>query len=308
MAAWAVQAQVTIRVPVRLVTAPTVVFTDDGRLISDLKASDFQLYDNDRLQKISVEAPSAPVSVAVAVETNLDVRAYVPFIAKVGNVIDTLVAGADGETALLAYNSEVRVLKPFSSGDLGKALRGIAPGGLRARSIDAGMLAIRMLRERPPDHVRVLLYVGQPIDDGSESKLPELQAEAAKQNVMVFAMTLPEMDKNFVSDNFSLQGQPAEGGGFIASTNLLKLITVMSRSAEAAAGNDPLSVLTAATVGSLFHVRKQNELEGALTALGVQLRSGYLLSYYANAEEPGPHAIRVEVDVPGAKVRTRSGW
>ena len=42
---------------------------------------------------------SAPVSVAVAVQVNQDVRSYVPFIAKAGSVIEALLAGESGETA-----------------------------------------------------------------------------------------------------------------------------------------------------------------------------------------------------------------
>jgi VWFA-related protein len=308
MLAYAAQEQVTIRVPVRLVTAPTLVFTDDGRLLTDLKLSDFRLYDNERLQKIAVESGAAPVSVAVAVQTNLDVRAYVPFIAKVGSVVETMVAGEEGDSALLTYNSEVQVRKRFGSGDLQKELRAISPSGLRARSLDAGMQAVRMLAEQPPSRRRVLLLIGQALDDGSEAKLAALQDEAEKQNVAVFALVLPEIGKNFISDNFSLQGQPAEGGGFIASTNLLKLISVLSHAGDGAADADPFTALSTATAGGLFHFRKQDELESILAAVGVQLRSGYLLSYYANTAEAGKHKIRVEVDVTGANVRTRPEW
>jgi VWFA-related protein len=302
------QAQVTIRVPVRLITAPTLVFSEDGRLIPDLKAADFRLYDNDRLQKISLEAASSPVSVVVAVDTNPDVRAYLPFIAKVGSVVETLVAGEGGESALITYNNEVKVVKPFASGDLQQALHAIAARGYRARSIDAGMHAIRLLRERPPEQSRVVLFVGQPIDDGSESTLAVLQGEAEKANVTIFALALPEIGKNFVSDTFTLQGLPQERGGYIAGTDLLKLVSVVSRTIDAAAGSDPFTTLTAATGGTLLRFRKQAELEGVLAAVGVQLRSSYMLSYYANAEEAGRHTIRVEVNVPGAKAHTRAGW
>jgi hypothetical protein len=89
---------------------------------------------------------------------------------------------------------------------------------------------------------------------------------------------------------------------------LLKLVSVVSRTIDAAAGSDPFTTLTRATGGTLFHFRKQAELEGVLAAVGVQLRSSYMLSYYANAEDTGRHTIRVEVNIPGAKARTRAGW
>jgi hypothetical protein len=300
----------TFRVPVRLVTAPTLVFSSDGRLIPGLQAGDFRLYDNDRPQKISLDPVMAPISVAAAVQVNQDVRAYVPFIATAGSVVDALLVGEGGDSAAIAYSSEVKTLKPFGKGDLPHALRGLAPGGLRARAIDAGIQAIRLLKEQPRERSRVLLFIGQPIDDGSESTLASLQEEAQRENVTVFALALPEIGKSFVSDTFTLEGlsSKTDRGGFKAGTDLLKLISVLSRTADAAAGADPFTTLTAATAGTLFHFRKQAELEGNLAALGVQLRSAYLLTYYPSSAEPGPHTIRVEVNLPGARIRTRPGY
>jgi hypothetical protein len=310
MLACSAQAQVTFREHVRLVTAPTIVFSQDGRILTDLRTPDFHLFDNDRPQKISMEPATSAISVAVVVQRNLDVRAYVPFITKVGSVVESLLVGDGGDSALLSYGDEVKTLKPFGSGDLQLELRKLTAWGLRARFIDAGMQAIRLLKERPPTQARVLLFIGQPMDDGSESKLDALKEDAARENITVFALALPEIGKNFVSDNFKLDNldSRSERGGFKVSMDLLKVIQVISRATDASANADPFAALTAATAGTVFHFRKQPELEGTLAAVGVQLRSTYLLSYYANSEEPGKHAIRVEVNVPGAKVRTRPGW
>ena len=301
-------AQTVIRVPVRLVSAPALVFTADGQLIPDLKAADFRLYDNDRPQKVSVERALAPISFAVAVQTSMNVRSYVPFIAKVGSVVEALLVGETGESALLAYNSDVKVLKPFDKGDLQQALRGISPGGLRARSIDAGVAAIELLKERPPERTRVLLFIGQPMDDGSESTLASLQEAAEKANVTVFGLALPEIGKAFVSDTFTYEGQPRAGGGFKAGVDLSKLISVLGRTGDAAAGTDPFTTLAGATAGGLFRFRRQHELEGAIAAAGVQLHSGYVLTYYPSSDAAGRHAIRVEVNRPGVTVRTRHGY
>ena len=49
-------------------------------------------------------------------------------------------------------------------------------------------------------------------------------------------------------------------------------------------------------------------MEDAIAAIGVQLRSAYLLSYYPNSQEAGYHTVKIEVDVPGAKVYSRPGY
>ena len=299
----------TIRVPVRLVSLPTLVFSGENRLVPGLETGDFRVFDNGEPQHITLDTASSPVSLAVAVQVNQDVREYVPFIAKVGSVLDALVAGASGETAVIAYRGDVDVLKPFDGGEVRPALTKISAHGRQARMIDAGMRAIAMLKERRAARSRVLLLVGQPMDNGSESNLTALREQAQTEGVTVYAVVLPEFNKAFVSDTFWLQGVTfEERGGFRAGVDLGKLIPTISQSSAAQAASDPFSVLTSATGGTQFHIRKQRELEAALAAMGVELRSSCLLSYRPSSTEPGYHTIRVEVNVPGAKAYTRPGY
>jgi len=90
--------------------------------------------------------------------------------------------------------------------------------------------------------------------------------------------------------------------------NLGALIAALSRSSNADAGTDPFSVLTAATGGTHVHIRKQREFEEAISAIGEELRSAYQLSFSPVDSQPGYHAIKVEVDVPGASLFSRPGY
>src|SRR5436309_3461205 len=119
----------TIRVPVRLVSLPALVFSAKNALIPGLQAADFRVFDNGRLQTVTLDSASTPVSLAVAVQVNQDVRAYVPFIARVGSVLDALVAGESGETAVLAYRGDVVTLKAFGAGEVRGALAKIPAYG-----------------------------------------------------------------------------------------------------------------------------------------------------------------------------------
>ena len=68
LASWiCAQEPTTIRVPVRLVTVPPLVFSSDNRLIPDLLVSDFRVTDNGHPQSIRLDVASAPVSVAVVI-------------------------------------------------------------------------------------------------------------------------------------------------------------------------------------------------------------------------------------------------
>jgi hypothetical protein len=53
--------ETTFRVPVRLVTASTLVFSKERHLIPNLKATDFRVFDNGALQKVVLDMEPAPV-------------------------------------------------------------------------------------------------------------------------------------------------------------------------------------------------------------------------------------------------------
>ena len=299
----------TIRVPVRLVTVPTLVFSKEGRLIPGLRASDFRVFDNGRQQAIALDTASRPLSLAVVVQVNREVRSYVPFIAKTGSMVDALLAGESGESAVITYNGDVAVTTPFGTADVQSSLRNISARGRQARMIDAGLRAIALLKERPAFRSRVLLFIGQPMDSGSESRLAVLKERAEKEDVSIYALTLPEFGMAFVSDTFALQGVSGdERGGFRAGVDLGNLISVFNRSGKAEKSADPFSILTAATGGVQIHFRKQKELENAIGAIGVDLRSAYVLSYAPSSTETGYHTISVEVKTPGAKTSARPGY
>ena len=305
----AAQEPPTVRVPVRLVIVPTLVFSADNRPIPGLRLSDFRLLDNGRPQSATLDTAEAPLSIAVVIQVNHGVRQYVPFIARIGSVIDTLLAGESGEAAIVTYGSDVSVIKPFAAGDVQSALRKIAPKGESARMIDAGIRAVTLLAERPASRTRVLLFIGQPMDSGSESTLASLRHFAEKENVSVFALALPLLGKSFVSDTFSLQNvSKVEGEGFRAGADLGKLIAILNRAVRATTHTDPFSILATATGGLQLHFRTQRQLEDGLAAVGFHLRSSYVLSFSPPTAEPGYHALRVEVNVPGAKVFSRPGY
>jgi VWFA-related protein len=300
----------TIRVKVDLVSVPVLVLSAEGRVVPNLQPADFHLFDNDVPRPFQLDTSATPLSVAIAVQANQDVRAYLPFVARVGNEIDALLLGEAGESAAIVYGDDVAIAKPFDSGDLSTALRKLAPDGRRARALDAGMRALDLLRARPPNRGRVLLYIGQPADNGSEEHLDDLRRAAERESVTVHALALPELGKTFVADTFSLSGlsSRSDRGGFKAGADLTRLIPALTRTAAAAESADPFSVLAAATGGTQLHFRKQGQLEDAIAILGVELHSAYVLSFSPGAASPGYHTLRVEVDVPGAKIHARPGY
>lgn len=269
VAVLAAQETPVIRVPVRLVTVPTLVYSRDHQLIPGLKKGDFRVFDDGVPQEVILDTDDAPVSVVVAIQTSHDVQGPVRYISKVGSVMEAHLVGATGRAAVMAYGSGIKVLKPFGSGDVRAAFRSIAVKGGQACTIDAGIEAIAMLKERPRTQARVLLFIGQAMDRGSKAGWEALEREADRENVSIYGLISSPVNESKA---------------------------------------DPLSPLIAATGGNELHFHEQAELEEAISALGVELRSAYLLSYYPSSDAAGRHTISVEVSVPGATTHARPGY
>lgn len=196
-----IQAPDVIRVPVRLVAVPTLVFSKDNRLIPGLKKADFRLLDNGVPQTLHLDPDVAPVSFVIAIEADRDLH----YIAKVGSTMEALLVGATGRAAVIAYNNDIKLRKPFGSGDMHEAFAGVKRSGSKARMIDAGLRAIDMLKDRPRTAARVLLFVNQSADHGSQRSWADLKVAAGREDVSVYSL-------NSFEDG-SLHSLVAETGG-----------------------------------------------------------------------------------------------
>jgi VWFA-related protein len=307
-----------IRVPSRLVMAPATVLTKDGRFIHGLELKHFRVYDNGRLQKAQLDSESQMVSIVIAVQTNAAVREYVPEINRVASVVETLLMGEEGEAAVLSFNNEVRVVQPFTSASepLDKAIRALSPAFEKSRAIDAILRGIELLKARPVQRRRVLLLVTQSSDAGSSGTLREALLEAELHEIRVYALLIPRVGKALVHDTLSIvnpdslshHGRPGGLGGIAGNLELSKLVPEIYRGRKTASGQDAITVLTSYTGGRKVPFRNLRELESALTAVGEELHSGYILSYRPDRDDPGYHRIRVEVARREVVVHTRPGY
>ena len=299
----------TIRVPVRLVSAPTLVLSKNGRVVDGLQVDDFRLLDNGVQQKLSLNTDPVPASVAIAIQANSDVEDYISFIRKVGSVVDDLLLGGSGTATVLSYNDEIQQLKPFDGDDVRPAFQKISPSGSRARMIDAGLKGIDLLKEEPMGRSRILLLIGQSLDHGSQAPLEVLKQRAEEQNVSVYSLALPIGGKKFISDTVSIRGvSHDQEGGFVVGVELTKLIPALRQASQTAKGSDPFSVLAGDTGGIQIHLRTQPALENAITMIGQELRTSYVLTYTPTSEQAGYHKIEVSVAHPEMKTYCRPGY
>src|ERR1700678_3738464 len=108
----------TLRVPVRLVVAPTSVTDRAGNFINGLTASDFKLYDNDVPQQVHEDGDFLPISMAIAIQTNLKKQA-IERVRELGPLLGALVVGVGGEAAIFTFKDQLQVRQDFTP-DLGR--------------------------------------------------------------------------------------------------------------------------------------------------------------------------------------------
>jgi hypothetical protein len=94
-------------------------------------------------------------------------------------------------------------------------------------------------------------------------------------------------------------------------TNALNAVPPIFHSIRDLFKKTPAEALTSLTGGRTYSFATQRALEDAVTDIGKDLNSQYVLSYTpteAVRQEPGYHTILVRVDRPGLIIRTRSGY
>jgi VWFA-related protein len=319
-----------IRQSVTVVVAPTTVTDKDGNYVHDLKPSQFVLYDNDKPQAIKVDESFAPISLVVAIQADAKVEPVIPKLQKIGTLVENLVAGDQGEVAILSFDHRLQVLQDFT-GDatkLQEALKKLRPGSSSARMIDAVERSSQMLKSRSKDRRRIVLLICESRDKGSEGKLREALTTTQVDDVMVYALnmsrlytetmsnpSIPRPDPippgarhvpagavNTPTSNAQLTGSQGYGANFVP------LFAEIFRDAKGIFVDNPVEVFTKYTGGREMGFVSQKALENAVAEIGREIHNQYLISYNPdNKIEGGFHTIRVEVRGP-YNVRTRPGY
>jgi VWFA-related protein len=267
-------AQPILRVPVRLVVAPTSVTDHSGNFINGLTASDFQLYDNGVPQKIHEDGDFLPISLAIAIQSNLKKQA-VERVRELGPLLGALVVGVGGEAAVFTFNDQLEVRQDFTP-DLGRlthALRRVESSPGPVHVIDAALDAMRLLGRRPELRRRILFLISEPRDtpanSHSHSTMDDALADVAMSNTLIYWLNI--------------------GRG--------------------AAPEDPLPAMTRYTGGQQYSLASEHALERAITQIGEEIHGQYLLSYTpVNTDDAGFHRIRVMTKRAGLEVRSRPGY
>jgi VWFA-related protein len=317
---------------VQVVVAPVSVVDRNGDNVDGLRPDQFHLFDNGKEQNIQVDVSFPPISLVIAVEANDRVESILPQIRKIGDMIQPIVIGDQGEAAVVAFDSRIRVMQEFTSDSakITEALKRIHAGSSQNRMIDAVEESVRLLRTRPKNRRRIILLVSETRDRSSEARLKETLIAVQINNIDVYTVDISRVvtslmapaDPGYIDNRPPAMtplpsGVPATPntvmqttGSLGGSAEFVPLMVEVFKDAKAMFKQNPSEVFTKGTGGEQFGFMRSHGLEEAIQRLGADLHSQYMITYNPNnKQEGGFHQITVEIagrrDV---KARTRPGY
>ena len=269
--------EATFRAGTDLVALNVSAFDDQGQIINGLPKAAFRVLENGVQQDISVfRQEDVPVSLGLIIDVSGSMER------KRERVVSSTLAmiqasNPEDEVCAIYFNESADLVQDFTSdiGLLARTLRNIHPQGGTAMR-DAVLLGIDHLRGHARLDKRVLVVITDGEDNASLASQQRLVEAARRSNVIVYAI--------------GLLGQE------------------IPRSAVAARRS--LEELTLETGGRSWFPYDVNEIATITPEIAHEIRNQYIVGYKpADPTKDGKwRAITVEVNVPGATVRTRPGY
>ena len=319
-------ASADISIDFTFVMAPVIVHDLRGDIVNGLTPLDFELYDNGQLQKITEDATSHPISMVVAVQASANMDKLLPNIRKIGSLFSGLILGESGEIAVLAFDHRIQTMTEFTSDadKISAAFQKIKIGSSPSHLNDAAMKGVNMLRTRDRTHRRVLLLIAETRDNGSEMGVRDVLTEAEFRDITVYTVevshlltsltskaepprpsAIPPEARHLPAGIIGTQTTDAQQNMGDYSPAIKEIFTAV----KAIFVSNPQEVYTKYTGGREFSYMTQKGLEQAISSIGEEIHSQYLLTYLPNNPgEAGYHEIEVKVLKSGLKVTTRPGY
>ncbi|MEO8100764.1 MAG: VWA domain-containing protein [Acidobacteriota bacterium] len=309
------------------VQVPVIVRDAKGNYVNGLAPVDFELLDQGVPQAIKLDVEAHPISLVVAIQADASTRQILPTIQKASSLFGPIVAGETGEVAILAFDSRIQELTPFTSNpdEIKTALGKLKAGNTPHHLDDAAMQGVRMLHSRPKNRKKVLLLISETRDQGSAVNPRDVMTQVEFEDVQVYAVTMNHMLNQLTSKAEPNRPNPippeARGpapmgvirtGTTDAQTNMGNWTPVFKEVFALVKGifiPNSIEVYTKFSGGLEENFVSLGGLEDALQKMGEELHSQYLLTFAPTSQEGGYHELTVRVKVrANLDVRARYGY
>jgi len=259
---------------VEQVAVAALVRDSRGRLVTNLKASDFELFDDGQKRPLSnVWSEPSPASVAILMDASGSMAAK---LARARETANTLVAGlkpgAD-EVALYSFDTALHEVRPFSSTFTATDGAWDATRAYGATSLwDAIAGTAQKISDR--QRRRALVVITDGVDSASTLKPSDVSGIASSLDVPVYILVVA-----FTPDERGRE-TPIRG---------------------------PMADLAAWTGGDSLAVHDTQSVLSAARQLLAELHHQYIVAFEPGTR-PGWHALVLRASKPGLFVRARSGY
>lgn len=248
----------------------------DNRLVTDLTRDDFEVYDNGRLQEITIfDNEVRPFTVVVMLDTSVSMT----------DRLNDLNAGAEqflmrmlphDKGTVGAFNDKIEFASTFTNNrdSLISALKRLDFGNM-TRLYDAVHASLDEL-----EHVegrKVILLFTDGADFGSKLGSGKALERARDGEVMIYGIGL---ETEFFNGQMVVRSKPD---------------SILNRFANE-------------TGGGYFDLKKGANLNSAFTRIAQELRSQYLLGFSPATLDGKVHKLEVRAKQPGLKTRSRRSY
>ena len=183
----------TFKSGVDAVTVTVAIRDERGRVVRDLKRTDFEVFDTGRVREIrDFYAGEAPISLAILLDISgsMAVGGNMDRARHAVDVATRTLTGGNDEAALLTFDAKLHEVIPFTR-DLARirrvSLEG-QPWGLTSL-YDAVAAAAKAVAARANRH-RALLVITDGVDTGSQLAAPEVSGIASAIDVPVYLLAV----------------------------------------------------------------------------------------------------------------------
>ena len=272
----------TFKVDVKLVNVFVTVTDQHGAPVAGLTKENFQLLEDDRLQKIAVfdKESELPLSIVLDVDTSLSTRKDLPLELNSARRFAHAILRPVDALSVYGFNEAVDEAVPFTA-DLAAIDRGIQHLRLGAATalFDAVYVGAESLEKRQGRKVMVVITDGG--DTVSKTDYQEALRAAQISEAIVYSIIVVPIEASAGRDT---------------------------------GGEHALIQLSADTGGKYFYATTVPQLDKAFQTISDELRTQYLLAYYPSRRVADSDFRRIAVQltgVPGSadyQTRHRTGY
>lgn len=265
------------RVDTRLVNVPVNVTDAHGVAVSDLQQSDFLVREDGKLQKVALfeREAATPLSIVMSIDTSLSVLSQVKTEKDAARQFARDILREQDEMSLIAFSDDSQELVSFTNDPhrIEQGLNRLSRGDDTAL-YNAIYVASQRLGEAKPDAERRRILVL--VTDGGDNP------------------TTREM-------SYTKAIEQAQRAG--AAIYPIIIVPIMADAGRNVAGEHALIQMANDTGGKYFYVTAREDLKTAFAHLSDDLRTQYLLGYYAPRRGRDTSFRRIDVSLTDPTVK-----